>query len=76
MCRATRGWSLLVVTLLVLAGCSRSPEAQKARCLDRGDDGARVRVSSPVRGTLAEASDRLVRYAQVLYPVLGEYLPD
>ena len=38
MSRTTRGWSmLLVVGLLVVAGCSRSPEAQKARYLERGD---------------------------------------
>src|SRR5215468_9612228 len=28
---------LLVVGLLIVAGCSRSPEAQKARYLERGD---------------------------------------
>src|SRR3989442_5323839 len=33
-----RGWTiLLAVGLLVVAGCSRSPEAQKARYLERGD---------------------------------------
>jgi tetratricopeptide (TPR) repeat protein len=38
MSRTTRGWAgLLIVTLLVVAGCSRSPEAQKARHLERGD---------------------------------------
>src|SRR6266536_5269170 len=33
-----RVWTiLLAVGLLVVAGCSRSPEAQKARYLERGD---------------------------------------
>src|SRR5882724_4300014 len=36
-CR-TRGWTiLLVLGLLVVAGCSRSPEAKKAHHLERGD---------------------------------------
>jgi EpsI family protein len=39
-------------------------------------DGALVRASSPVTGTVAETTTRLVRYIQALYPVLGEYLPD
>src|SRR6266581_5173192 len=38
MSRRTRGWTLLLVAgLLSVAGCSRSPEAQKARYLERGD---------------------------------------
>src|SRR5436305_382165 len=38
MSRTTRGWTrLLMVALLIIAGCSRSPEAQKARYLERGD---------------------------------------
>src|SRR5215470_6145342 len=38
MSRMTRGWvGLLIIGLLVVAGCSRSPEAQKARHLERGD---------------------------------------
>jgi EpsI family protein len=39
-------------------------------------DGAIVRVSSPVYGSVQDTSDRLVRYVQAMYPVLGEYLPD
>jgi EpsI family protein len=39
-------------------------------------DGALVRVSSPVYGSVQDTSDRLVRYIQAMYPVLGEYLPD
>ena len=39
-------------------------------------DGALVRVSSRVYGDVQQTSDRLVRYIQAMYPVLGEYLPD
>jgi len=39
-------------------------------------DGALVRISSPVYGSVQDTSDRLVRYVQVLYPALGGYLPD
>src|SRR3989454_10267899 len=38
MSRASRGWIILFLALLVaMIGCSRSPEAKKARHLDRGD---------------------------------------
>ncbi len=38
MSRATRSWSfLLVVSMILAAGCARSPEAQKARYLTLGD---------------------------------------
>ena len=39
-------------------------------------DGALVRISSPVQGTVPETKDRLVRYVQSLQPVLREYLPE
>jgi hypothetical protein len=39
-------------------------------------DGALVRISSPVYGSVQQTSDRLVRYIQAMYPLLGEYLPD
>ena len=39
-------------------------------------DGAIVRISSPLYGTIAETSDFLGSYAKSLYPVLGEFLPD
>ena len=39
-------------------------------------DGALVRVSSPVYGSVQDTSDRLVSYVQAVYPVLGDYLPD
>jgi EpsI family protein len=38
-------------------------------------DGAIVRVSAPVYGSVAETSARLTRYVQALYPVLHDYLP-
>ena len=39
-------------------------------------DGALVRVSSPVYGSVQDTSDRLVRYIQAMYPLLGDYLPE
>jgi EpsI family protein len=39
-------------------------------------DGALVRISSPVQGTLQETTDSLVRYVQSLQPVLRDYLPE
>jgi EpsI family protein len=39
-------------------------------------DGALVRVSGPVRGSVGETTDHLVRYIQAMYPLLGQYLPD
>jgi len=39
-------------------------------------DGALVRIMSPVSGSTQETSDRLVRYIQAMYPMLGAYLPD
>jgi EpsI family protein len=39
-------------------------------------DGAVVRLSSPVYGSVPETTDELVQYIQLLYPVLREYLPD
>jgi EpsI family protein len=38
-------------------------------------DGALVRVTAPVQGSLAETTQRLAAYVGTLYPVLGEYLP-
>src|SRR5437773_11436405 len=38
MSKSTRGWAgLLIVALLLISGCARSPEAQNARHLERGD---------------------------------------
>jgi EpsI family protein len=39
-------------------------------------DGALVRVSSPVSGSIQETTGRLVEYVRHLYPVLPEFLPD
>jgi len=39
-------------------------------------DGSLVRVSGPMYGSVQESSDRLVKYIQAMYPVLGQYLPD
>jgi len=39
-------------------------------------DGALIRITSPVYGSVRETSDRLVSYIQAMYPLLGEYLPD
>ena len=39
-------------------------------------DGALVRISSLVYGSARDTSDRLVKYIQAMYPVLGDYLPD
>ena len=48
----------------------------RSALMSRRTDGALVRASSPVTGTVAETTERLVRYVQAVYPVLGEYLPD
>jgi EpsI family protein len=48
----------------------------RSALLSRRTDGALVRASSPVTGSVAETTERLVLYVQALYPVLGEYLPD
>ena len=39
-------------------------------------DGALVSITSPVYGSVRQTSDRLVKYIQAMYPVLGEFLPD
>jgi len=39
-------------------------------------DGALVRVSSHVSGSVEETTDRLVEYVRTLHPLLHEYLPD
>jgi EpsI family protein len=48
----------------------------KSAILHNRTDGALVRVMSPVYGSIRETSGRLVGYVQVLYPVLGDYLPN
>jgi EpsI family protein len=39
-------------------------------------DGALVRVSSPIYGSVPETTETLVKYIQALYPLLADYLPD
>ena len=51
-------------------------EMMKSSIVRHRTDGALVRVSSPVSDGVQETSDRLVRYIQAVYPILGEYLPD
>ena len=38
-------------------------------------DGALVRITSPVYGTVEETTDYLVRYVQAMHPALGGHLP-
>jgi EpsI family protein len=39
-------------------------------------DGALVRISSPVHGTVRETTEALVEYVQLAYPLLRAHLPD
>ena len=48
----------------------------RSAVLKNRTDGAIIRLSSPVSGTVQDTSDRLVAYIQTLYPVLSTYLPD
>ena len=50
-------------------------EMMKNSIVRHRTDGALVRVSSPVYGSVEETSDHLVSYIQALYPVLDDYLP-
>jgi Flp pilus assembly protein TadD len=79
MSRTTRGWAwLLIVSLLVVAGCSRSPEAQKARHLERGDKfAAREQYQEAIleyRNVLRldPANARAIRQLGLSYDSLGE----
>jgi len=51
-------------------------EMVRSAILKNRTDGALVRISSPVYGTVQETTARLVQYVQALYPILGEYLPE
>jgi EpsI family protein len=51
-------------------------EMIKSSIVRHRTDGALVRVSSPIYGSVEETSNLLVKYIQVVYPILGEYLPD
>src|SRR5438093_4381744 len=77
--RATRGWAILfAVGLLIVAGCSRSPEAQKARYLERGDKYAQreqyreaiIEYQNVLRFDAANV--RAMRQLGVLHYQLGE----
>src|SRR5262249_28492793 len=79
MSRTTRGWAgLLIVALLVVAGCSRSPEAQKARYLERGDKfAAREQYQEAIPEyrnvlRLAPANARAIRQLGLAHYSLGE----
>src|SRR6266567_6419996 len=57
MSRASRGWIIVFLALLVaMTGCSRSPEAQKVRHLERGDK----------YFSKAQYREALIEYANVL----------
>lgn len=51
-------------------------EMVKSAIVRNRTDGALIRVSSPVYGSVPETSERLVRYIQGMYPILHEYLPE
>jgi len=51
-------------------------EMVKSAVVRNRTDGALVRVSMPVYGSVPETSALLVQYVQAIYPVLGEYLPN
>jgi len=44
--------------------------------LQRRSDGALVRISSPIDGTVGQARDRCAAFAKQLFPLLNQYLPD
>ena len=80
MSRHLRVWTiLLTVGLLVGAGCSRSPEAQKARYLERGDTyAAREQYREAILEyrnvlRLEPANLRATKQLGLLYNQLGEY---
>ena len=78
--RHSRVWTiLLAVGLLVVAGCSRSPEAQKARYLERGDKyAAREQYREAILEyrnvlRLEPANARAMRQLGLLHHQLGEF---
>ena len=56
MSHVTKAWVLLLVGVTLVAGCARSPEAKKARHLERGDK----------YFSKAEYREALIEYANVL----------
>jgi len=51
-------------------------EMMRSAIVRNRTDGALVRMSAPLSGSVAETTDSLVRYAQALYPILAQYLPE
>jgi EpsI family protein len=51
-------------------------EMVRSAMLRNRTDGALVRITSPVYGGVADTTERLVKYVQVMYPLLSEYLPE
>jgi EpsI family protein len=39
-------------------------------------DGALIRITSPVSGSMQETFERQIEYVRAMYPILGEFLPD
>jgi EpsI family protein len=39
-------------------------------------DGALVRITSPVYGSVSDTTERLIKYVQAMYPLLSEHLPE
>src|SRR5439155_14786817 len=56
MGKVTKAWVILLVGVTLVAGCARSPEAKKARYLERGDK----------YFSKAEYREALIEYANVL----------
>src|SRR5215470_18495848 len=80
MTRITRGWATpLIVALALVAGCSRSPEAQKARYLERGDNyAAREQYREAILEyrnvlRLEPANARATRQLGLMHNQLGEF---
>src|SRR3982074_3049594 len=80
MPRRTSGWmTLLLIGLLVATGCSRSPEATKARYLEHGDKyAAQEQYQEAIleyRNALRidPANERAIRQLGVSYYQLGEF---
>jgi EpsI family protein len=47
----------------------------RSAILKNRTDGALIRLSSPVTGSVQETTDRMVEYVRTFYPVVREYLP-
>jgi EpsI family protein len=47
----------------------------RSAILKNRTDGALIRLSSPVTGSVQDTTDRMVEYVRTFYPVVREYLP-